>query len=150
MGEWHLYITAQLILCDVTFPLWANCPVVSGMSCFIVAIDPAVQFRPACVQNEHDDSWKMGPAGYGDNLNIMDSIQLMKQYVVRQNKIWLALEMDKGRSVDLADVEDPRVDLCLFCIQAHRLRPVDLRWAPLRCCKMLTQAAQQMKYTSRK
>ena len=66
-------------------------------------------------------------AGYGDNLNIMDSIHLMQQYVERQNKIWLALEMDKGRGVDLAEVEDPRVDLCLFCIQPHRLRPVDLR-----------------------
>ena len=40
------------------------------------------------------------------------------------------MEMDKGRGVDLADVEDPRVDLCLFCIQAHRLRPVDLRYVP--------------------
>lgn len=66
--------------------------------------------------------------GYGDNLNIMDSIHLMQQYVERQNKIWLALEMDKGRGVDLAEVEDPRVDLCLFCIQPHRLRPVDLRF----------------------
>ena len=68
-----------------------------------------------------------GSAGYGDDLNIMNSIQLLQHYVERQNKIWLALEMDKGRGIDLADVEDPRVDLCLFCIQAHRLRPVDLR-----------------------
>ncbi|DBB04924.1 TPA: hypothetical protein ACH3X3_010206 [Trebouxia sp. C0006] len=66
--------------------------------------------------------------GYGDDLNIMNSIHLLQQYVERQNKIWLALEMDKGRGIDLADVEDPRVDLCLFCIQAHRLRPVDLRF----------------------
>lgn len=66
--------------------------------------------------------------GYGDDLNIMNSIQLLQHYVERQNKIWLALEMDKGRGIDLADVEDPRVDLCLFCIQAHRLRPVDLRF----------------------
>lgn len=66
-------------------------------------------------------------AGYGDNLNIMNSIHLLQQYVEKQNKVWLAMEMDKGRGVDLAEVEDPRVDLCLFCIQAHRLRPVDLR-----------------------
>lgn len=66
-------------------------------------------------------------AGYGDNLNIMNSIQLLQQYVEKQNKVWLSMEMDKSRGVDLADVEDPRVDLCLFCIQAHRLRPVDLR-----------------------
>ena len=70
---------------------------------------------------------KAGSTGYGDDLNIMNSIHLLQQYVERQNKIWLALEMDKGRGIDLADVEDPRVDLCLFCIQAHRLRPVDLR-----------------------
>lgn len=57
----------------------------------------------------------------------MNSIHLLQQYVERQNKVWLSVEMDKGRVVDLADVEDPRVDLCLFCIQAHRLRPVDLR-----------------------
>lgn len=66
-------------------------------------------------------------AGYGDDLNIMNSIHLLKQYVEHQNQRWLDMEMDKGRGVDLADVEDPRVDLCLFCIQAHRLRPVDLR-----------------------
>ena len=66
-------------------------------------------------------------AGYGDDLNIMNSIQLLQQYVEHQNQRWLSMEMDKGRGVDLADVEDPRVDLCLFCIQSHRLRPVDLR-----------------------
>lgn len=68
-------------------------------------------------------------AGYGDDLNIMNSIQLLQQYVEQQNERWLSLEMDRGREVDLANVEDPRVDLCLFCIQAHRLRPVDLRSA---------------------
>lgn len=61
----------------------------------------------------------------------MNSIHLLQQYVEKQNKVWLSMEMDKGRGVDLADVEDPRVDLCLFCIQAHRLRPVDLRQACL-------------------
>lgn len=66
-------------------------------------------------------------AGYGDNLNIMNSIHLLQQYVEKQNKLWLSMEMDNGRGVDLADVEDPRVDLCLFCIQSHRLRPIDLR-----------------------
>ena len=63
----------------------------------------------------------------------MNSIHLLQQYVEKQNKVWLSMEMDKGRGVDLADVEDPRVDLCLFCIQAHRLRPVDLR----RVCSLL-------------
>ena len=75
-------------------------------------------------------------AGYGDDLNIMNSIHLLKQYVEHQNQRWLDMEMDKGRGVDLADVEDPRVDLCLFCIQAHRLRPVDLRCVSF-CCHCL-------------
>lgn len=66
--------------------------------------------------------------GYGDDLNIMNSIHLLQQYVEHQNQRWLSMEMDKARGIDLADVEDPRVDLCLFCIQAHRLRPVDLRF----------------------
>ena len=30
-----------------------------------------------------------------------------------------------------ADVEDPRVDLCIFCLPPHRLRPIDLRCAPV-------------------
>lgn len=75
-------------------------------------------------------------AGYGDDLNIMNSIHLLKQYVEHQNQRWLDMEMDKGRGVDLADVEDPRVDLCLFCIQAHRLRAVDLRCVSF-CCHCL-------------
>ena len=37
----------------------------------------------------------------------MNSIHLLQQYVERQNKVWLSVEMDKGRGVDLADVEDP-------------------------------------------
>lgn len=77
--------------------------------------------------------------GYGDNLNIMNSIHLLQQYVERQNKVWLSVEMDKGRGVDLADVEDPRVDLCLFCIQAHRLRPVDLRRVAFPGCLLPAQ-----------
>lgn len=34
------------------------------------------------------------------------------------------------RQVDLAEVEDPRVDVCLFCLPPHRLRAIDLRCAP--------------------
>jgi hypothetical protein len=32
------------------------------------------------------------------------------------------------RGVDLSEVEDPRVDVCLFCLPPHRLRTVDLRY----------------------
>ena len=28
----------------------------------------------------------------------------------------------------MAEVDDPRVDLCLFCLPPHRLRPVDVRY----------------------
>lgn len=31
------------------------------------------------------------------------------------------------RNQDLAEVEDPRVDVCLFCVPPHRLRPIDIR-----------------------
>ena len=37
-------------------------------------------------------------------------------------------EMDRSREVDMAEVDDPRVDLCLFCLPPHRLRPVDVRY----------------------
>ena len=37
-------------------------------------------------------------------------------------------EMDHSREVDMAEVDDPRVDLCLFCLPPHRLRPVDVRY----------------------
>ena len=37
-------------------------------------------------------------------------------------------EMDRSRDVDMAEVDDPRVDLCLFCLPPHRLRPVDVRY----------------------
>ena len=29
----------------------------------------------------------------------------------------------------MSEIADPRVDCCIFCIQPHRLRPVDLRQA---------------------
>eukprot|EP00884_Botryococcus_braunii_P014002 jgi/Botrbrau1/22602/Bobra.176_1s0032.1 len=66
--------------------------------------------------------------GYGDNLNIWNNITTMLRYVQDQNLRWLRLEQDKKRVVDLGEVEDPRVDICLFCLQPHRLRPIDLRF----------------------
>ncbi len=75
--------------------------------------------------------------GYGDNLNIWNNIVTMKRYVEDQNQRWLRMEMDKKRIVDPSDVEDPRVDLCIFCLQPHRLRPIDLR-----CGASLAPSAQ--------
>jgi hypothetical protein len=31
------------------------------------------------------------------------------------------------RCADLVDVEDPRVDVCLYCLPPHRLRQNDVR-----------------------
>lgn len=31
------------------------------------------------------------------------------------------------RCVDLVDVEDPRMDVCLYCLPPHRLRQNDVR-----------------------
>ncbi|KAK9842330.1 hypothetical protein WJX81_007177 [Elliptochloris bilobata] len=66
--------------------------------------------------------------GYGDNCSIMSNIAEMVAYVERQNMMYLRAEQDTRRAVDLADVEDPRVDLCIFCLPPHRLRPIDLRY----------------------
>lgn len=69
--------------------------------------------------------------GYGDDLNIWNNIQSMLAYVEQQNRAWLQVEQDRKRTVPLSDLEDPRVDLCLFCLPPHRLRPVDLRYVSI-------------------
>lgn len=38
------------------------------------------------------------------------------------------METSHDRKEDLAELEDPRVDLVLFCIPPHRLRPIDLKY----------------------
>jgi septin family protein len=32
-------------------------------------------------------------------------------------------------AVCAGQVEDPRIDVCLFCVPPHRLRPIDIRCA---------------------
>lgn len=66
--------------------------------------------------------------GYGDDLNIMNHINMIKSYIDGQNMAWLSLESARDRGVDLSEVEDPRVDVCLFCLPPHRLRTIDLRY----------------------
>lgn len=51
----------------------------------------------------------------------------MLEHIERQNQAWLELENSAERAADLNEVEDPRVDVCLYCIPPHRLRPIDLR-----------------------
>lgn len=65
--------------------------------------------------------------GYGDDLNIMNNIRSMITYIEQQNRRYLRMELDKQRTVDMSELPDPRVDCCIFCLQPHRLRPVDLR-----------------------
>ena len=69
--------------------------------------------------------------GYGDDLNIMNNIRAMITYIEDQNRKYLAMELDKQRTADMSDLPDPRVDCCIFCLQPHRLRPIDLRLLPL-------------------
>lgn len=64
--------------------------------------------------------------GYGDDLNIMNNIQKMKAFVNRCNEKWLRMEQDIRRGVDMSLMDDPRIDLCLFCISPHRVRNIDL------------------------
>uniref|UniRef100_A0A061SDN1 Septin 7 n=1 Tax=Tetraselmis sp. GSL018 TaxID=582737 RepID=A0A061SDN1_9CHLO len=66
--------------------------------------------------------------GYGDDLNIMTNIQKMKAFVDSCNKKWLEIEQDMKRGVDMTLVEDPRIDLCIFCLPPHRLRNIDIRY----------------------
>lgn len=64
--------------------------------------------------------------GYSDELDWHNSIAMIKDHIELQNKKWLDLEQSKDRKEDLAEVEDPRMDLCIFCIPPHRIRPMDL------------------------
>eukprot|EP00798_Chlamydomonas_sp_ICE-L_P027506 gene27506-2508_t len=57
--------------------------------------------------------------GYGDELDTQATIVRMCKFVEDQNTKWLAMEQSKSRKEDLAEVEDPRIDLCLFCIPPH-------------------------------
>lgn len=48
------------------------------------------------------------------------SISRVCKYIEDQNQKWLQLEQSKNRKDDLSEVEDPRVDLCIFCLPPHR------------------------------
>ncbi|KXZ43272.1 hypothetical protein GPECTOR_96g738 [Gonium pectorale] len=66
--------------------------------------------------------------GYGDELDVFRNLKMVQEYIESQNKKWLELEQARDRKEDLAELEDPRVDLCIFCIPPHRLRPIDLKY----------------------
>ncbi|KAF8062013.1 SEPTIN3 [Scenedesmus sp. PABB004] len=66
--------------------------------------------------------------GYGDDLDIMNHITMITGHLNDCNDKWLAMESARDRAQDLSEVEDPRVDVCLFCVPPHRLRPIDIRY----------------------
>lgn len=66
--------------------------------------------------------------GYGDDLDIMNHINMINGHINACNEKWLSLESARDRSQDLTEVEDPRIDVCLFCVPPHRLRPIDIRY----------------------
>jgi septin 7 len=48
-------------------------------------------------------------------------------YLNSRNEKWLDMESATDRAQDLTEVEDPRVDVCLFCLPPHRLRAIDIK-----------------------
>jgi septin family protein len=66
--------------------------------------------------------------GYSDRIDLDASIKMTLDLVEAQNKKWLDMEQSWNRSQDLREVEDPRIDLCLFCLGPHRLKPSDLKF----------------------
>ena len=57
--------------------------------------------------------------GYRDSMDLDGSIRVVLEYIEEQNVQWLRMEQSHSRQ-DLREVEDPRIDLCLFCIGPHR------------------------------
>jgi septin 7 len=66
--------------------------------------------------------------GYGDDQDIRRHMELIIGHLHDQNARWLALESAAERCADLSDVEDPRVDVCLYALPPHRLRANDVRY----------------------
>ncbi|GBF99885.1 hypothetical protein Rsub_12681 [Raphidocelis subcapitata] len=70
----------------------------------------------------------------GERLQVHDGTftpaahNMIRDYIDGENNKWLTLESARDRSIDLAEVEDPRVDVCLFALPPHRLRHIDLRY----------------------
>uniref|UniRef100_A0A7S0N8F4 Septin-type G domain-containing protein n=1 Tax=Chlamydomonas leiostraca TaxID=1034604 RepID=A0A7S0N8F4_9CHLO len=65
--------------------------------------------------------------GYGDDLNIDKTVKNLVSFIEDQNVKWLGMEQSRDRKDDLGEVEDPRVDVCLFVLPPHRLRAIDLK-----------------------
>ncbi|KAG1659901.1 hypothetical protein FOA52_006607 [Chlamydomonas sp. UWO 241] len=66
--------------------------------------------------------------GYGDTLDLSKAISVVVAHIEAQNQAWLQMEQSTDRKEDMNEVEDPRIDLCLFCVGPHRLRAADLKF----------------------
>lgn len=75
--------------------------------------------------------------GYGEDENIQVHIDMILDYITRQNRRWLAAESARDRQVDMAEVDDPRVDVCIYCLPPHRCAR---NWL-LACCRLLAACA---------
>ena len=62
---------------------------------------------------------------------------MILDYITRQNRRWLAAESARDRQVDMAEVDDPRVDVCIYCLPPHRCAR---NWL-LACCRLLAACA---------
>ena len=53
-------------------------------------------------------------------MDLNANIRIVLSHIEAQNVKWLQLEQSHGRRQDLREAEDPRIDLCIFCIGPHR------------------------------
>ena len=94
--------------------------------------NPASLCSQICWRDEEDRvEWYytvQDTPGYGDKVNIRHNIDAMVDFVIEQNQKWFDIETSKKRPADMSTIEDPRIDVCLFCLPPHRLRYVDVRF----------------------
>ncbi|KAK9818355.1 hypothetical protein WJX72_011182 [[Myrmecia] bisecta] len=60
--------------------------------------------------------------------NMEDNMDPILQYIKDSNQTCLEMEQDAKRAGPLAVVEDPRVDVCIYFIPPHRIKPIDVQF----------------------
>lgn len=58
--------------------------------------------------------------------HIADAERCIVHYVMRQTQEYMAKEQDPKRVVPLSSLPDPRVDVCLYFLSPHFLKPQDI------------------------
>ncbi|KAG5180286.1 Septin-domain-containing protein [Tribonema minus] len=67
--------------------------------------------------------------GYGDDVNVMNSINVVANHVKEQHLLWnkhVKWARDRGVQVDIS--KDTRFDVCLYFISPHRYRGIDVAY----------------------